>query len=411
MHKKMRHVYCGIDTHKKTHTAVLINCWNEKLDEVTFHNKLSDFGKLLEMVEKHTTEEISCVYGLEDVGGSGRALAEFLISKRCIVKHVQSGLSYSERRNQAIMHKDDSFDGLCVARVLLNKLDDLPDAACNDIYWTLKQLVNRRDSLVGSNITLKNNLHAQLQHHYANYQKFFYMFDCPTALEFWHKYPSPVQLRGVGVDGLADLLREHSNNLLSTKRAELILSIVEQDGFKELDYQSNRDFIVRSIVDQLKFNNKEIKKIEAEAKSILDLLGYKLETLPGMNLASASAMIAEIGDIRRFSSSAKLAKYAAAAPVSYSSGQKEKHLRNRQGNRNLNTLFYGLAVRQLIKGRNGDRPVSWVFQEYYKKKLSEGKTKKQAIACIMRRLVNIVYGMMRDKTEYRKPEVSNWDAG
>ena len=40
-----------------------------------------------------------------------------------------------------------------------------------------------------------------------------------------------------------------------------------------------------------------------------------------------------------------------------------------------------------------------------KKKLKEGKTKGQALVCIMRRLVNIVYGMMKYKTAYELPVV------
>jgi len=45
-----------------------------------------------------------------------------------------------------------------------------------------------------------------------------------------------------------------------------------------------------------------------------------------------------------------------------------------------------------------------VFYEYYQKKLSQGKTNKQALICIMRRLVNIIYGMMKNKTAYTMPE-------
>jgi hypothetical protein len=39
--------------------------------------------------------------------------------------------------------------------------------------------------------------------------------------------------------------------------------------------------------------------------------------------------------------------------------------------------------------------------DYYEKRLSEGKKKKQVIICIMRKLVNILYSMIKNKTEYR----------
>ncbi|AFV17937.1 transposase [Bacillus thuringiensis Bt407] len=46
-----------------------------------------------------------------------------------------------------------------------------------------------------------------------------------------------------------------------------------------------------------------------------------------------------------------------------------------------------------------------MFHAYYQKKLKEGKTKGQALVCIMRRLVNIVYGMMKYKIAYELPVV------
>jgi len=46
-------------------------------------------------------------------------------------------------------------------------------------------------------------------------------------------------------------------------------------------------------------------------------------------------------------------------------------------------------------------PRNQVFDAYCQRKLKEGKTKGQALVCIMRRLVNIIYGMMKHKTAYK----------
>jgi len=43
-----------------------------------------------------------------------------------------------------------------------------------------------------------------------------------------------------------------------------------------------------------------------------------------------------------------------------------------------------------------------VFYNYYMRKIGEGKTKSQALVCIMRRLVNIVDGMMKNDTQHRQ---------
>ena len=65
-------------------------------------------------------------------------------------------------------------------------------------------------------------------------------------------------------------------------------------------------------------------------------------------------------------------------------------------------MFYFLAVQQVQVSRKGP-PRNSVFLEYYKKKISEGKTKIQVLVCVMRRLNNIIYGMMKNKTEYILP--------
>ena len=59
-------------------------------------------------------------------------------------------------------------------------------------------------------------------------------------------------------------------------------------------------------------------------------------------------------------------------------------------------------MQQVQVSRKGT-PRNPVFLEYYKKKISEGKTKIQALVCVMRRLNNIIYGMMKNKTEYILP--------
>ncbi|MNW56142.1 hypothetical protein D3C74_338460 [compost metagenome] len=68
-------IYVGVDLHKEHHTAVIIDCWNRKLGEIQFDNKPSAFPLLVKEVKRHTKKELSVVYGLEDVGGYGRAFS------------------------------------------------------------------------------------------------------------------------------------------------------------------------------------------------------------------------------------------------------------------------------------------------------------------------------------------------
>ncbi len=402
MHYKTKYVYIGVDLHKETHTAVVIDCWNEILAEIQIENKPSAFQKLIDEVNKHANG-LTPVFGLEDVGGFGRSLAVFLLEKGQMVKEVNSALSYAQRMSHASTKKNDAWDAYCVAYVLLSKLNSLPDANPQDSYWTLAQLVNRRDALVKSLTTLTNQLHEQLPRHYPSYKKFFCKVAGKTALAFWSEFPAPHLLNGVTAEKLAELLREHSHNSCSTNKAQTILDLIEKDGDTKREYQETRNFIVNSIVRDISFKQKELLQVEKQLKKMVELFGYKLETMPGINTVTAAALISQIGDIKRFRNSDKLANFAGIAPIKFSSAGKGKDQKSKQGNRELHGIFFFLAIQQVQVAKGSKMPRNPVVYEYYLRKVKEGKTKMQALVCVMRRLVNIIYSMMKHKTAYILP--------
>lgn len=405
LHPKMKHIYVGIDTHKKTHTAVIINCWNEKLDEITFDNKPAAYEDLLKMVSGHLDKGIKPIFGLEDVTSVGRALTMFLLKHKHMVKYVNSSHTYSERHNQTILHKTDSHDAYCIAKVLLNDLDSLPEANINDQYWIFKQLVWRRRSLIDINTKLKNQLHSQIQYNYPSYTQFFGVFACLSALEFWSKYPSSDYLMGANAEEVTKVLREASGSVIPVSQVENILTLAAADGYIKSENQESRNALIRSLVHQIRFNLQEIGLLEEAIQNKINEFPYKLQTFPNVCLATASDIIAEIGDINRFTSAAKLAKYCGIAPVTVASGQKDVKIVNRLGNRHLNSVIYFLALRTISVGKKDRQPKNPVFYEYYHKKISQGKTKNQAVKCVMRRLIAIIYAMMKNETEYKMVEV------
>jgi hypothetical protein len=197
--RKENTIFVGVDLHKETHTAVMLNCWNQKLGEITFANKPSEFHKLIRKVSRFVTEKKTVVYGLENAYGYGRPLAVWLIEKGCAVKDVNTALSFAQRKSVPMYQKSDSYDAEAVALVLINMLDRLPDAVPDDKYWTLSQLVNRRDNICIHLHRLKNQLHEQLCVAYPSYKKFFSDISRNTALYFFGTYPSPEHVTGFSV--------------------------------------------------------------------------------------------------------------------------------------------------------------------------------------------------------------------
>lgn len=407
IHPKMRYSYVGVDSHKGTHCAVILNCFYEKLGEVTFPNTPSQFESAIAEIGKFKQKNTSLMFGLEDTSAYGRSLTVFLTKRKYPVKHVNAALVASERKSRNILHKTDSVDGECVARVLLNRFDQLPDADPQDKFWVLKNLVARRRSIVKMNISLKNHLHSFLTGHYPSYTRFFANIDCQTALTFYAKYPSPSKLQGVTLKELTEILEEQSCKTLRVDKAMEILNCVKKDGNTEVEYQEARDMAVRSTINQINHNLKELESIDAILEEFLDHFDYKLTSMRGIDTVTAANLIAEIGDIKRFSTPAKLARYSGIAPVTYSSGKTDVQYANQRGNRTLNSIFYRLAVILTMTAGKNRKIVNPFFYEYYHKKLTEGKTKGQALKCVQRRLVNIIWRMMTANQEYINPPTMN----
>ena len=400
-------IYVGIDLHKETHTAVVIDCYNNKHGEITFPNRPADFPKLVAKVKKCNTEGKEVVFGLENAYGYGRALAVWLIDKEYLVKDVNTAISHRQAKHRSAMYrKSDSDDAEAIALATLNMLDKLPDACPNDAYWSLGQLVHRRDNIMKQRTRLVNQLHEQLHIAYPSYKSFFNDISRPTALYFWENYPSKKYLEGKTVEDLREKLLPVSHNKCSTRTCETILNAVAGDKVKYIKYQDERDMVTLSIVRDLQHYNKELDKVDEMLEKMYKALGCTLTTIPGVNVITAVKILSEIGDIKRFSNSNKLAQFAGIAPLHLSSSGKGKDLATKQGNRRLQATIYFLAI-QMIQISSKGTPRHPAFRAYYEKRKAEGKTSQQALICISRRLISIIYGMLKSGTEYRMPVVEN----
>lgn len=75
--------------------------------------------------------------------------------------------------------------------------------------------------------------------------------------------------------------------------------------------------MIQSITRQLKAYQREIKELEKTERKMYQELGYSLETIPGIDIVTACALVGHIGDIHRFSSPHKLANYAGCRTLTF----------------------------------------------------------------------------------------------
>ena len=117
----------------------------------------------------------------------------------------------------------------------------------------------------------------------------------------------------------------------------------------------------------------------------------QLLDLPGVGALTAAKLIAEIAGIERFRSHAKLARMAGIAPAPASSGNRTRVRLDRGGNRQLNAAVHRVAVTQL----RCHQPA----KDYVARRISEGKTKREALRCLKRHLVRTIHNTMTPRDD------------
>ena len=141
-----------------------------------------------------------------------------------------------------------------------------------------------------------------------------------------------------------------------------------------------------------------LKKIEREirAREREDERVVILESIPGIGLHSATALVAAVDDIRRFKNGKQLASYCGLAPTVRNSGEREVtgHI-NRQGRSEVRRTFVQAAHVLANSRSHGARPLQSWFAG-----VRLGRGYKTAIVALARRLVTICFYLLRDLKEY-----------
>lgn len=154
------------------------------------------------------------------------------------------------------------------------------------------------------------------------------------------------------------------------------------------------DFIFKSKQQELARIRQTQKQCVVKLRELLLNQGANLTSMKGVAVVLAAKIVAHSGGINRFKNINDFIQYAGIAPKEKSSGKTKRHVNNQTGNRNLNHAFYLAALLQLQWNKKA--------KAYFEKKLSEGKTKKHALRCLMKRTACIIYGLLKSGENYRE---------
>jgi len=144
----------------------------------------------------------------------------------------------------------------------------------------------------------------------------------------------------------------------------------------------------------IKLLSYEIRESERKMKDYVPETQKLLQSIPGVGPASAAALVANVGDIKRFESPEKLVAYIGLDCRVYESGIsiKGKGYITKRGNRYLRYILFNasfVAVR-----------VNPILKKYFQKKIGEGKHYFSAMTAVERKLIHIIYAVWSRNTPF-----------
>src|SRR5829696_4335233 len=329
-------VLIGVDPHKASvAVAVVDEVVGELVECATFPQNRAGL-RALERWAKRFPERR---WAVENAGGLGRHLAQMLSAAGESVVDVAPKLSARVRvLSTGNARKNDELDALATALAAWRN-KRLPTVASEAGTEVLRLLSERREDLVAERTRGLNRLHGLLR----------------------------------------DLVPGGVPGTLSTHRAARIVRGIRPQGVsarvrRRLASDILRD--IRTLERKIADLNERIEtEVEASATSLTQIFG--------MGPILAAKIMGTVGNATRFPTKAHFASYCGTAPVEVSSGEVVRHRLSLAGNRGLNNALHMVAICQARSDVRG--------RAYYRKKIAEGKSRKEALRCLKRRISDAVF--------------------
>jgi transposase len=335
-------IVIGSDPHKRSYTfAAVVAATGEQLGCETVKATSAGHERMLAWARVLGGER---VWAIEDCRHVSGKLERFLLARGERVVRVPPKLMAGRRKAARERGKSDPIDALAVARAALEEgVQTLPVAQLMGPAREIQLLLDHREALVRERTRFQNRLRWLLH-------------------DRWPELELPVGCldRIVWLERLAERLRR-----------------TEQDAAAR---------IMRDQVRRIKELSRQAAALERELLGLVRDQQPRLLELPGVGTLTAAKLIAEIAGIERFRSPAKLARLAGIAPIPASSGNRVRFRLDYGGNRQLNAAFHRIAITQLRC-----HPPA---RDYIARRLSDGKTKREAIRALKRHLVRTIYNTM-----------------
>jgi transposase len=385
-------IWVGIDAGKTSHHACAVDdqgrvCWSQKLP--------NDQSAIEQLITRASGTASEVRWAIDLTSSAAALLLAVLVTNGQQVVYVpgrvvnrMSGVFRGEA-------KTDAKDAHVIAETARLRRDLGAVSAPDELIVELTRLTGHRADLMADWVRGINRLRDLLTSIFPALERAF-DYSTRSALILVAGFPTPDAVRDAGAAGLTQHLLDHGvrgttvSSMVDRALAAAATQTVRLPG--EATTATLVGDVARQLLDldrQIKNTTKLITeqfRTHAQAEII--------ESLPGLGpLLGAEFLVATGGDLAAFATSGRLASYAGLVPVPQDSGRVTGNLRRpTRYNRRLRRVFYMAALSSL--------KIDGPSRTYYLRKRGERRIHTQAVLALARRLVDVLWALLRDHRKF-----------
>ena len=388
-------VWVGIDAGKGFHHA----CAVDAAGKIVFSRKVANGQAAIEQLITRTTAKATdgVVWAVDMTSGPAGLLITLLLATGQPVVYVPGRLVNRMAGAFTGEGKTDAKDARTIAETARMRGDLTPITSPDAVVADLQVLTARREDLMADWVRGVNRIRELLASIFPALERAF-DYSTRSALILLTGFQTPAGIRAADAAGVSAYLIERG------AWAKGIPSMVDKAlaAAAEQTVALPAESVTAPLIAQLA---RQLLELDREIKDLDKQLGARfaehpdagpITSLDGFGpILGAQLLAGTGGDLHTaFRSSGHLAAYAGLAPVPRDSGRIRGNLhRPKRYHRGLRRVFYLAALTAI---RRPDSP-SRVF---YLRKRREGKGHTQALIALARRLVDVIWALLRDRREF-----------
>ena len=391
-------IYVGIDVAKDKHDCFAMNSDGEILiEKLTITNNLDGFETLYNSLMNFSNSLDNIKVGLEATGHYSNNILNFLTEKGFniyLINPLQTNLYV---KGQSLRKtKTDKLDAHVIATMLVS--DNLkPYIPVSYHISELKSLTRHRFRLVKENSKFKTSLVRLVDIVFPELPKIVSSVAQKSCLALLYELPSAKDIAECNLTHLTHLLSDNSNKKFDREKALQIRDLAR----KSIGLNSNSvSFELKQTISIIQFIQEQLDDVEKKIKEILKEINSPILTIPGISFKTAGSILAEIGDISRFDSPAKLLAFAGLDPSMYQSGKffSTHSVMVKRGSKYLRFALMTAARMVCLNDAT--------FNAFKDRKMAEGKHYMVTMGHIAKKLVRVIYYLLKTNNIYQADKVA-----